>query len=108
MSKAAILIILLHLMCTINCHQYGQSKTVVSFSDDTGVIVNQNVMNTFLHPEIAERKIVLYTVVGVYRKGKSFFLDYCLRYLYGNVRIFFKRESEVKKKVLLNQSDTFL
>lgn len=38
-----------------------------------------------LHSEVRDRKIVLFAIVGAFRRGKSFFLDYCLRYLYANV-----------------------
>ncbi|KAG5673109.1 hypothetical protein PVAND_003183 [Polypedilum vanderplanki] len=37
-----------------------------------------------LHPEVVNRKIVLLSIVGAFRRGKSFFLDYCLRFLYAN------------------------
>lgn len=39
-----------------------------------------------LQPEVGNRKIVVLSIIGDYRKGKSFFLDYCLRYMYNNVR----------------------
>lgn len=38
-----------------------------------------------LHPEVKDRKIVVVSIVGAFRKGKSFLMDYCLRYMYGNV-----------------------
>ena len=38
-----------------------------------------------LHPDVKDRKIVILSIVGAFRRGKSFFLDYCLRYLYANV-----------------------
>lgn len=33
-----------------------------------------------------DRKVVVVSIVGAFRKGKSFFLDYCLRFLYGNYK----------------------
>jgi atlastin len=47
---------------------------------------NMELINkTFLHPDVKERKIVVFSIIGAYRQGKSFFLDYCLRYLYATV-----------------------
>jgi atlastin len=39
----------------------------------------------FLHPDVKDRKIVAVSIAGAYRKGKSFFLGYCLRFMYANV-----------------------
>jgi Guanylate-binding protein, N-terminal domain len=39
----------------------------------------------FLHPEVAQRKIVAVSIIGAFRKGKSFMMDYCLRFMYANV-----------------------
>lgn len=39
----------------------------------------------FLHPEVAGRKIVVISIVGPVKTGKSFFMNYCLRFLYANV-----------------------
>lgn len=39
----------------------------------------------FLHPEIKDRKPVIFSIVGDFRKGKSFLLDYFLRFMYANV-----------------------
>ena len=35
--------------------------------------------------QVVDRKISIISVVGAFRKGKSFLLDYFLRYLYANV-----------------------
>jgi hypothetical protein len=39
----------------------------------------------FNNQHVRDRKIVLVSVVGVFRMGKSFLLDYCLRFLYATV-----------------------
>lgn len=39
----------------------------------------------FLNAEVRHRKIVIMSIIGEYRKGKSFFLGYCLKFLYANV-----------------------
>lgn len=41
----------------------------------------------FGNPIIKHRKVVVLSIVGAFRRGKSLFLDYCLRYLYANVRV---------------------
>lgn len=38
-----------------------------------------------LQPELLDRNIVVVSIIGEYRKGKSFFLDYCLRFMYETV-----------------------
>lgn len=66
-------------------HPHGKSITIHS-------ILNDRVQNDFgsiekllNHPDVRNRKIVVFSIIGAYRRGKSFFLDYCLRYLYANV-----------------------
>lgn len=44
--------------------------------------------NILLHDKVKNRKIVVLSIIGEYRKGKSFFLGYCLRFLYANVSTF--------------------
>jgi len=38
-----------------------------------------------LHPEVADRKVAVVSIIGAFRKGKSFLMDYCLRFMYANV-----------------------
>lgn len=40
-----------------------------------------------LKPEVANKKVVVVSVAGAFRKGKSFLLDFFLRYLEHNVSI---------------------
>lgn len=39
----------------------------------------------FNHPEVENRKFFIVSITGPAKKGKSFLMDYCLRYLYANV-----------------------
>ena len=70
-------------------HQYGSPSNILGFEpvgDDTEVIVNDNALDQILlHPEVKNRKIVVVSIIGAFRKGKSFFMDYCLRFMYANV-----------------------
>ena len=44
---------------------------------------NQNTVNDlFMNPKVIDRKVVVFSIVGAFRKGKSFLLNYVLRYLY--------------------------
>lgn len=67
-------------------HPYGAPIDVMSISDSGQFVDDYELFDkTFLHPDVANRKIVVISIVGALRKGKSFFLNYCLRFLYANV-----------------------
>ena len=70
-------------------HQYGSPLNILSFEqvdNDTKVIVDNNALDRiFLHPEVKNRKVVIVSIIGAFRKGKSFFMDYCLKFMYANV-----------------------
>ena len=69
-------------------HPYGKSKGVLKFSKDDKVLIDMSPLIKMLkHPKVQNRKIVAFSIIGAYRKGKSFFLDYCLRFMYANVSI---------------------
>ncbi|XP_070497343.1 uncharacterized protein [Chironomus tepperi] len=66
-------------------HAHGNSENVLGFTKDNKVFINDEPLKKmFLHPDVKNRKIVAFSIIGAYRKGKSFFLDYCLRYLYAH------------------------
>jgi Guanylate-binding protein, N-terminal domain len=48
-------------------------------------INHKGLKTMFLNELVKLRHIVIISVIGEYRRGKSFFLDYCLRFLYANV-----------------------
>ena len=67
-------------------HKYGKPVSVMKFSTDNKVLIEKPELDKmFLDPEVKTRKIVIVSIIGAFRKGKSFFLDYCLRYMYANV-----------------------
>lgn len=54
---------------------------------DTGLQYDKVSLNEiFCHDEVKDREIVVFSIVGAFRQGKSYFMDYCLRFMYGNVR----------------------
>ncbi|XP_070505453.1 atlastin-like [Chironomus tepperi] len=66
-------------------HPHGRPVTVMKFSDSGEVIVNdEEIEEIFNHEEIQDRKIVVISLIGAFRGGKSYLLNYCLRFLYAN------------------------
>ena len=70
-------------------HQYGSPLNILGFEqegNDTKVVVDNNALDgMFLQQEVKNRKVVIVSIIGAFRKGKSFFMDYCLRFMYANV-----------------------
>lgn len=72
-----------------NKHPFGNPFTVLNFFEDfENSIANEQLIKMFEHPDVKTMNIVALSIVGPYRKGKSLFLNYCLRYLYGHVSDF--------------------
>jgi atlastin len=71
-------------------HSYGEAIKIINFAENCKIIVEQESMNKiFLHEDVKDRSIVILSVIGAFRKGKSFLLNYCLKFLYANVRFNF-------------------
>ncbi|XP_070509050.1 atlastin-3-like isoform X2 [Chironomus tepperi] len=69
----------------MNSHKLGEPITVLKFNDLQQVTTyNDNLKRIFGHPDIQDRKVVILSLIGAFRAGKSFFLDYCLRFLYAH------------------------
>jgi atlastin len=64
---------------------YGEPLNIIKFANSTLEFNKPNLESLLLHSEVRDRKVVVLSIIGAFRKGKSFFLDYCLRFLYGNV-----------------------
>lgn len=65
---------------------YGEPLSIIKFNDTKTLDFNKAELDRLLlHPDVRNRKVAVLSIVGAFRKGKSYFLDYCLRYLYGNV-----------------------
>lgn len=51
-------------------HLYGEAKSVLSFDVNNKSIINQaNLDEIFDHPDVKNRKIVTFSVIGAFRKG---------------------------------------
>ena len=71
-----------------NIHPYGKPIVVLQFTNNNVVINSAGIEEIFNKSEMQDRKIVVFSIIGAFRGGKSYFLDYCLRFLYANVRTF--------------------
>lgn len=70
----------------IRIQDYGKPLSVMTAKSDGGLDVKTLALeNLFLHPEVKDRKPVIISILGDFRKGKSFLLDYFLRFMYSNV-----------------------
>lgn len=71
--------------------QYTGPVQLLNLSSDTnnssqGIQYNDvAVRKLFLNPKLKDRQAVIISIVGAFRKGKSFLLNYILRYLYAHV-----------------------
>ena len=71
-----------------NNHSFGKALSILRFSNNNKIIVDYDELEKiFGRSEIQDRKVVILSLIGAFRGGKSFFLDYCLRFLYANVSI---------------------
>ena len=71
-----------------NVHSFGEAVTVLDLTNEDNVCVNKIELDKiFNNVEVINRKLVLLSIIGAFRGGKSFFLDYCLRFLYAHVSI---------------------
>lgn len=67
-------------------HHFGKPVSILKFGEDNKVIADTAEWEKMiLHPDVKHRKVVTFSIIGAFRRGKSFFLDYCLRYLYATV-----------------------
>jgi hypothetical protein len=70
-------------------HPHGGGSVIMRILEDRTLSVDIEPLKILLeHPDVKNRKVVALSIVGAYRRGKSFFLNYCLRFMYANVRHF--------------------
>lgn len=68
-------------------HMYGEAFNVMCYNNDNNELnINYTTVSSLMeHSIIKDRKVVVLSMIGFYRYGKSAFMDYCLRYLYAHV-----------------------
>lgn len=96
-------------MITLNDNpsNHGNPICIVEFKDqengDKVIFHKASLEDILLHEKVKDRKVMVVSVVGAFRKGKSFMLDYFLRYLYAHVSLktFFRMWSCNNNIVLL-------
>lgn len=67
-------------------HPFGRPVNLMGLNDNQTMTVDFAAIDgIFQNSEAYERKIVVLSIIGAFRKGKSFLMDYCLRYMYSNV-----------------------
>jgi len=65
----------------------GQPVQIVDITADHKFKLNEDKLQTILnHPKARMKKVCVVSVAGAFRKGKSFLLDFFLRYLSRNGR----------------------
>ena len=63
----------------------GEPLPIVHFGNEKFEFIKEKLSIILNDKQVVDRKVAIISVVGAFRKGKSFLLDYCLRYLYANV-----------------------
>jgi hypothetical protein len=63
----------------------GRPITIVTPTDDHEFVLDEDALREVLfNPAIKDKHVVVLSVAGAFRKGKSFLLDFFLRYLRSN------------------------
>lgn len=62
-------------------------QVVATGEGHTFVLDEDALTDVLLQEHVKDRYVVIVSVAGAFRKGKSFLLDFFLRYLYAKVRI---------------------
>ena len=58
----------------------------LSAANNSKIEFNENtVRDLFFNPKLKDRQVIVLSIVGAFRKGKSFLMNYMLRYLYAHV-----------------------
>jgi atlastin len=79
----------------------GQPIQVIQVTDDHSFELDTEALEQLLlSEEVRDRHVCVVTVAGAFRKGKSFLLDFMLRYL--------KRKAGVEKRNDVHDTATFV
>ena len=65
-------------------------QVIETGQEDHSFTLNEDALTEILlQDHIRDRSVVVVSVAGAFRKGKSFLLDFFLRYMYAKVRKFY-------------------
>lgn len=93
---------------SITSNGFGEPVGVLSQnSNGTFTIDHDFIESILLHQDVRERKVVVVSIAGAFRKGKSFFMSYCLRFMYANVstnlvNCVFSLRKKLKRKLIID------
>lgn len=66
----------------------GKALQIVTTGEEHTFLLDEDLLTeVLLQDHLKDRFIVVVSVAGAFRKGKSFLLDFFLRYLYAKVRL---------------------
>lgn len=65
----------------------GEAVTIVTAEDHTFELREDVLNSVLMKNDIKDKKIVVVSVAGAFRKGKSFLLNFMLRYLESQVNM---------------------
>lgn len=69
-------------------HNPHAIQIVLANEDHTFSLDEEALSEVLMQDEIKDRYVVVVSVAGAFRKGKSFLLDFFLRYMNSKVRLF--------------------
>jgi hypothetical protein len=73
----------------VNPLNYGEPVNLMWINENNTEIIDfLAIDNIFLHAEVFNRTIVAFSITGPIKLGKTFFMNYCLRFMYANVSQF--------------------
>lgn len=87
LAALLVLCVLSKVQCDVlhNPGTFGEPLQIVKFVNESSEI-NIKLLNDLLsHNEVKNREIVVVSIIGATRSAKSFFMNYCLRFMYANV-----------------------
>lgn len=62
-------------------------QIVIATDDHTFELDEERLEGVLLRPDVRDKKVAVVSVAGAFRKGKSFLLDFFLRYLNAKVSL---------------------